>query len=394
VTGILAATSSETAAAFVEIGLVVVVLAGLARVASRFGLSAVPFYLIAGLVFGEGGLLQIRVSEEFISIAAEIGVLLLLLTLGLEYTTTELREGLRTGMGVGALDALVNFTPGLLAGLLLGWEVPAAALLGGVTWISSSGVISKVLSDLDRVGNRETPAILNLLVIEDLAMAVFLPVMAAIVIGEDALTTTATVTVALVAVAVVLLVALRWGDLLSRGLAGGTNEALLLAIFGLTLVIGGLAQFIDVSAAVGAFLVGLAVSGPAQQRATALVEPLRDLFASIFFLFFSFAIDPADLPGVLLAAFALTVVTGVGKLYTGWRAAARIGVAVPGRVRAGTALVARGEFSIVIAALGAPLTDGDELGTLAAAYVLLTAVLGPLAAKYADHLTPRRLVAR
>jgi len=76
----------------------------------------------------------------------------------------------------------------------------------------------------------------------------------------------------------------------------------------------------------------------------------------------------------------------------GWMAAERLGVAVPGRVRAGTALIARGEFSIVIAALGTGLADGPELGALAAAYVLLTAVLGPVLTQHAAHLpVPARL---
>jgi CPA2 family monovalent cation:H+ antiporter-2 len=292
------------------------------------------------------------------------------------------------------MDGVLNFLPGLAMGLVLGWSTPTAVLLGGVTWISSSGVISKVLSDLDRLGNRETPAILNLLVIEDLAMAIYLPVVAAVVIGDDAATTASTVVLALSVVALLLWAGSTFGSDLSRGLSKGSNEALLLGVFGITLVVGGLAQQVDVSAAVGAFMVGLALSGPAQQRATALIEPLRDLFAAIFFLGFSFQIDPSDLPPVLIPAVVLGAVTAATKLGSGWIAARRIGVGVAGRFRAGATLVARGEFSIVIAALGATLADGTELGALAGAYVLLTAIAGPLAAKYADQLVPRRLLPR
>ena len=177
---ILGAVGPDFAQAFVEIGLLVIGLSVLARLASRLGITAVPFYLIAGLGLGEGGVADIGVAEDFVELGAEIGVLLLLLTLGLEYNSDELRAGLRTGGVLGLVDAALNFTPGLVVGLVLGWEVPAAVLLGGVTWISSSGVISKVLTDLDRLGYRETPSILNLLVIEDLAMAVYLPVVAAV----------------------------------------------------------------------------------------------------------------------------------------------------------------------------------------------------------------------
>jgi CPA2 family monovalent cation:H+ antiporter-2 len=384
--GLLAATSSETARAFIEIGAITLLLSVMARVASRLGITAIPLYLVAGLALGDGGLLDIEVSEDFIGLIAEIGVLLLLLTLGLEYSGAELREGLRSGLGVGALDAVVNFLPGFGLGLLLGWEVNAAILLGGVTWISSSGVIAKVLGDLGRMGNRETPAVLNLLVIEDLAMAVYLPIVAALVAGRAAGATALSVVVALVVVGVILAIAMHWGHHISRAVGHRSDEALLLGVFGLTLLVAGVAQQLQVSAAIGAFLVGLALSGPVQERAGALISPLRDLFAAAFFLFFSFQIDPATLPGVLAPALALALVTAVGKLVTGWVAAERIGAAAPGRVRAGSALIARGEFSIVIAALGVGLADGGQLGALAAAYVLLTAVLGPLATKFAHRL--------
>jgi monovalent cation:H+ antiporter-2, CPA2 family len=141
-----------------------------------------------------------------------------------------------------------------------------------------------------------------------------------------------------------------------------------------------------VSAAIGAFLVGLALSGSVQARASAVIGPLRDLFAATFFLFFSFSIDPGDLVGVLVPAAVLAVLGIGGKLVSGWVAARPLTTGAPGRVRAGTALIARGEFSIVIAALGASTADGAHLGALAAAYVLITALVGPIAAKYADRL--------
>ena len=388
----LAAGSAEAALAFIEIGAVALGLALLARLAGRLGITAVPLYLIAGLALGDGGLVQLDVTESFISLVAEIGVLLLLFTLGLEYSDVELREGLRTGLLTGVVDMALNSLPGVAVGLMLGWSPLAAVLLGGATWISSSGVVAKVLSDLGRIGYRETPAILNLLVIEDLAMAVYLPVVAALIVGGSPASTAVSVVVAVVAVMVILALALRFGRRFSDTLLGGSDESLLLAVFGVTLLVAGVAQQFEVSGAIGAFLVGLALSGKAEARAMTLISPLRDLFAAIFFLFFSFQVDPADLVGVLGAAIGLALVTTLTKIVTGWAAAKRVGAGPKGRMRAGTTLVARGEFSIVIAALGADLVDGTELGALVAAYVLLTAILGPLLAKFADRIPlPPRL---
>jgi CPA2 family monovalent cation:H+ antiporter-2 len=382
----LAAGSTETAVAFLEVGAVVFGLGILSRLASRLGVTAVPLYLIAGLAFGNGGLAELDVTEDFVSLAAEIGVLLLLFTLGLEYSDDELRTGLKTGVPPGLVDMVLNAGSGFAVGMILGWTPLAALLLGGVCWVSSSGVISKVLDDLGRLGNRETPSVLNLLVIEDLAMAIYLPVVAALIVGGTLGETLLSVAIALAVVAVILLIALRYGLHLSRRLGSGSNESVLLGVFGLVLLVAGVAQLFEVSGAIGAFLVGLALSGKAEERALELLSPLRDLFAATFFVFFSFQIDPADLVDVAGWAVLLAGVTALTKVLTGWYAAQRRGVGTRGRLRAGTVLIARGEFSIVIAALGADLTDGAELGALAAGYVLVTAIVGPLTTRFSDQI--------
>jgi monovalent cation:H+ antiporter-2, CPA2 family len=390
---VLAASGGDAALAFVEIGAIILALALVGRLADRIGITVVPFYLLAGLSIGEGGIVDISVGEDFISLAAEIGVLLLLLTLGLEYTDSELREGLRTGLPAGTADMALNALPGVAVGLLLGWEPLAAVLLGGVTWVSSSGIVSKVLSDLGRLGFRETPVVLNTLVIEDLAMAIYLPVVAALIVGGTVANTVSTVTVAVVGVAVVLVLALRYGGRFTKMLAGGSDESLLLAVFGITLLVAGIAERIEVSGAIGAFLVGLAISGEVEVRASAMIRPLRDLFAATFFVFFAIQIDPADLLGVAVPALTLVVVTSLTKVASAWYAAGRAGVGPRGRLRAGTMLIARGEFSIVIAALGSSLVNGPDLTALAAAYVLLTAVIGPLLTRYADRIPlPKRVL--
>src|SRR6185437_7438097 len=128
--------------------------------------------LLAGLAFGKGGLTPLDVSQNFIRVGAEIGVLLLLFMLGLEYSGQELKRSLRLGFSAGIIDFILNFTPGVLAGLFLKWTPLAAVLLGGVTYISSSGVIAKILAELKRMGNTETSLVLSILVFEDLAMAI------------------------------------------------------------------------------------------------------------------------------------------------------------------------------------------------------------------------------
>jgi len=158
-------TAHDFSRLLIETGLVVLLLALLARIASHWSLSAIPLYLIAGLAFGEGGLAPLSFTAGFIHLGAEIGVLLLLFMLGLEYTGEQLQENLRSGLPAGLMDLALNFPPGLIVGLLLGWTPLAAMLLGGVTYISSSGVIAKVLAELQRLECPETSVVLATLVL-------------------------------------------------------------------------------------------------------------------------------------------------------------------------------------------------------------------------------------
>jgi CPA2 family monovalent cation:H+ antiporter-2 len=374
------------AAVLLELGGVILGLGVLGRLAGRLGLSAIPLYLLAGLAFGEGGLLPLVTASEFIEVGAEVGVILLLLLLGLEYSAAELLGSLRSALPAGLADLGLNFTPGLVAGLLLGWSALAAVVLGGVTYVTSSGIVAKVLGDLGRIGNRETPVVLSIVVVEDLAMAAYLPLITGLLVGGGLLAGALPVGIALATVALVLLVALRYGETLSRLVFSPSDEVLLLVILGLTLVVAGIAQRLQVSAAVGAFLVGIALSGRAAEAAHSLLTPLRDLFAAVFFVFFGLQTDPRSIPPVALAAAALAAVTVATKVGTGWWAARRAGVGPRGRWRAGTILVAHGEFSIVIAGLAVAAGREPELGPLATAYVLILAVLGPVLARASEPL--------
>jgi monovalent cation:H+ antiporter-2, CPA2 family len=364
---------------FIELGGLAVGLAVLARVARHLRLSSISLFLLAGLAFGKGGIAPLNLSLDFIRLGAEIGVLLLLFMLGLEYSGEQLTGNLRKGIGGAGIDLLLNFPPGFVAGLLLGWSLLPSILLGGITLISSSGIIARVLSELHRMDSPETPTVLSILVLEDLMMAVYLPIVAVLLAGGGPERMLVAVGIACSVVLLVLFVATRYGSSLSGFVANQSDEVVLLTIFGTVLLVAGIAQRLQVSAAIGAFLVGIAVSGPVTEQSHRLLTPLRDLFAATFFFFFSLEIDPRELPPVLLVALALAVVTTLSKVLTGYWATGGRNLDRRSRLRAGLTLVARGEFSIVIAGFGFAIEP--RLGTLSAAYVLLMAISGPLLAR-------------
>ena len=373
-----------------ELGLVIMGLAVLARLAGRFGLSTIPLYLLAGLAFGRGGVLPLVQTEPFVRTGGELGLILLLFLLGLEYTARELTATVRAARGVGLADLALNFPPGFAAGLLLGWGPVPAAFLGGVTYVSSSGIAAKLLHDHGGAGRRGTPVVLAVLVIEDLVMALYLPVLAVLLAGGISAGALAAAAGAVAGVAGFLWVAARVEVGLSRLVFSSSNEVLLLSILGFVLVVAGIAELGPVSAAVGALLAGIAISGPAAHAARPLLAPLRDLFAALFFVFVGFGIDPATLPGSALPAIALGLVTVGTKLLTGWLGTRGVVAGRRERLAAGAALVARGEFSIAIAGLAAAGGLRPELTSLAVAYVLVMAVAGPVLARVLDSGGHRR----
>jgi CPA2 family monovalent cation:H+ antiporter-2 len=376
----------HSAVVLIEIGAILLGLGLLGALSVRWSISPIPLYLLAGLAFGHGGVLELATSEEFTATGAEIGVILLLFTLGLEYTAPELVSTLRHNASAGLVDLVLNAAPGVIAALLLGWGPVAAVAMGGITYVTSSGITAKVMADLGWLGNREVPVVLSLLVFEDLTMAVYLPILTALLAGAGLLAGSVTLAIAAATITIILTIALRFGSLVERLVASPSEEVLLLKVLGLTVLVAGVAQYLQVSAAVGAFLMGIALSGPLAHTARQLLSPLRDLFAAVFFVFFGLQTDPALLPPVAWIA-ALLAVVGIGtKMATGWWAARRAGIGITGRLRAGAALTPRGEFNIVIAGLAVAAGINSELGPMAAAYVLILAVLGPIIARGVEPL--------
>lgn len=377
-----------SASLLLEFGLILAVLTIIGGAARRVDLSPVPLYLLAGLALGDGGIAPVPASAAFVEAGASIGVVLLLLVLGLEFTVGEFTVSARRHLPSALVDIGLNALPGAALGWLLGFDPVEILALAGATYVSSSGIVARLLDDLGRLTNRETPAVLSLLVLEDFAMAAYLPVLAVLAAGGSWDRALLGAGLAVAAITVAFVASHRWGSRIGRLVAHRDPEQLLLRVLALTLVVAALAELMHVSAAVGAFLVGLSLVGSAADRIREVLTPLRDLFAAIFFLAIGLSIDPATLPPVLPAALALAVVTAATKVATGWYAAGRESIGSRGRWRAGAALTPRGEFSLVI--VGLVGVQHASLNDLVSAYVLILAVAGPLLAR----VPPPRFLAR
>ena len=375
---------SHTAAVFIQLGGVLLLLSLLSRFASAFRQSAIPFYMTLGLFLGIGGVIPLTESQEFLEIGSEIGVVLLLLMIGLEYSPKELLVSVIGNRRIGLLDALLNAVPGAIAGWLMGWGAIGSLILAGVTWVSSSGVIVRLLADLGRMANRETPTVISVLVLEDLAMAFYLPVLSAVAIGATVMEGAVSVGIAIGLVVIIISGTYFYGRRFAKLFSADNAEALVVGVSGMAILVAGIATQVNVSAAVGAFLVGIGLSGRVAAAAERTLTPLRDFFAAIFFVYFGIQTNPADIPGVFLPALALAIVTIATKVITGYVAARRVGIAIPGRWRTGLALTPRGEFSIIIASIAVGAGLNPAILPFAATYMMITIIAGPVLAGIPD----------
>lgn len=378
--GILAAANVSVgqSMALAEIGLILLVLGIAAFIAVRVKLSVVPFYLAIGLALGKGGLVPLDLSESFLNTGAQLGAILLLLMLGLEHSGPNLASAFMERKSIGAIDFALNAIPGALIGLLLGWGVLGAVVLGGITYVSSSGIASQMMKETGWQRSEVSRRVTTVLVVEDLTLAPYLPLLTTLVAGSGAIAGFLSVTVAVLVTAGALLLSFRGENALGKLLNTQAQGGLLLTVFGAALLAAGSAELVGFSSAVAAFLVGLALTGEVAYAVRLRLSPLRDLFAAIFFLFFGLSVSPLEMLAVLPLALVLTALGVAGKMYVGWNIAHDMSDGAAWK-RAGAFLIPRGEFSIVIAGLAASTAFGGQLRALTITYVLLTSLAASIA---------------
>jgi CPA2 family monovalent cation:H+ antiporter-2 len=381
---IAASISKEQGLIQGELGSVLVGLGIAAYIATRFRISVVPIFLIAGLFFGTGGIVGLELSDDFLDLGAQWGAILLLLMLGLEYSAEELFDSVKKRKSTGIIDLILNFAPGVAFGFIFGWGWIGALTLGGITYVSSSGIASQLIKDSRLEARESTKRAVSILIVEDLFLAPYLPVMSALLAALGALTGLISVSIALLITGVALLIGAKGIHIPHAPMIMGDTATVLLTVFGSALFASGVATYFGFSGAIAAFLVGLLLTGDVAIVARVRLAPLRDLFSAIFFLFFGLSTDPADIPSVIIPAVVLSVL-GVGsKWLTAWWAVR--GLKEENAVsNAAALLIPRGEFSMVIAGLAASSLFAVELQALTLTYVIITTLVSSVMIRVINH---------
>jgi CPA2 family monovalent cation:H+ antiporter-2 len=375
-----------------ELAITIAILGALGLVARRFGLSAIPAYLLAGLLLGpnEPKEFSFISPSEVTEFVAQLGLVFLLFFLGLEFTFSRLvRTGRHVGLG-GAVDLVANAGLGLLIGIAAFGLSSAALVLAACVYVSSSAIAIKGLSDFRRLGDDETDLVLAILVFEDIVVALMLGYAAA---GGGEVSDTLLLVAKALAFITAGLAASRWlTGPIDRLLDRLPLEFFLLAVFGFLVGTAAVAEELGLSEAIGALMAGIVLSETSvREQIEERFFSFRDIFAALFFFVFGLSIDVSAIGDVgWLVAFAV-VLTLFGKIGGGMVAGRLGGFNRRQSLNAGIALMAHGEFTIILAQLASEndaIAPGDRTDIVAFAglYVLVTATVGIVLMKESKRL--------
>lgn len=359
----------------------------LARLGRQFGLPTIPFFMIAGILTGPNtpGLVLVREPRD-LALFAAVGLIMLLFHLGLEFSLDDLTRGGPRLLAAGGGYLLLNLGSGLAIGFLLGWGTREAYVIAGAVGISSSAIVTKLLTELRRLANPETPMILGIIVVEDVFLALYLALLQP-VLGEAE---SAAAGFFLVGRAfgflLILFLIARYGSALVGKLVGAGDDELITVLFvGTAVLVAGVAEELGISEAIGALMVGLILARTTVgQRIHRLVLPLRDAFGAVFFFAFGLSIAPEDIRSVWVPVSLAVSVSIAANVAAGWLASRVYRFGRRAAVNAGLTLLGRGEFSLILASLAAAAGLDRRIGAFVALYVLALAFIGPILASRID----------
>ena len=352
----------------------------------KVGLSSIVGYILLGLLLGPYGVYTLYETTPVTDMLGELGIIMLLFYMGLEFSLGRFFEGGRATTLSGTLD-LLNFVVGVSIGFLLGLGWLAALFLGGIVYISSSGVIAKLLSERDLIAYPEAERTLGVLVFEDLAMVVILGGLGLVTAGGG-IADFAGVAVFLILYALFL----RFGRGTLERLLGREGEALVLLSLSLVVLFSVGAKSLGFPEAVAAFLLGMMVAESRfKDRLEATLHPWYDVAAAAFFLDFGLHVDVVSALGQFPAALLLVVATIIVNMLTAYASGRLSGLSKRASVGHGLMLLPRGEFSLVIVGLAAgaaaiPEATREALVGMTSLYVIVMVILGSVVFRYYDEV--------
>jgi monovalent cation:H+ antiporter-2, CPA2 family len=372
------------------LGVLFVIAYILGRLGKLIGLPSIPIYMLVGLLASPHmHLVPGGFKAANVDLVAVFGLIFLLFNLGLEFDQDEFFSNARGLLLSGGTRLIINFGLGIAFGFWVGWGPREALIIAGMTATSSSAIVTKLLIELRRLANPETPVILGIAVVEDVFIAFYLAIVAVVIGGQ----TNIWAIVLQLAISFAFLVGMfalaRWGGkLVSRVLGARDDELFTVLFFGLAVAFGGIGDLLGVSDAIGAFLIGLVLGATRfRTRIEGFALPLRDVFGAFFFLNFGLSLDPTSFGAVLWPVGGAVLMTLVVNAGGGWLIAWLN--RLPGRYGLGIGLILqnRGEFALILATLATGAGLDPRLTPFAGLYVLVMSIIGPVLTVNSERIT-------
>ena len=359
------------------------------RLGKLVGLPAIPIYMLVGLIASPNfDLFPLAFEPGYVELIAVFGLILLLFNLGLEFDQDEFFSNAPKLLVSGGSYILLNMGVGLVFGFMLGWGTREALVIAGMTATSSSAIVTKLLIELKRLPNRETPMILGVTVVEDLFIAIYLAIVSVVLSGQTEIwPVVLQLGVAFLFVVVMFTIA-RWGGkYVSKLFRTKDDELFTILFFGLAVAFGGIGELLGVTDAIGAFLIGL-VLGATKFRAKIeqLSLPMRDVFGAFFFLNFGLGLDPSLFGEVLLPVLAAVGMTVLLNIVAGQFVAWLNGLGAQAGINTTVILQNRGEFALILATLAMAAGLDPRLTPFAGLYVLIMSIMGPILASNSERI--------
>ena len=345
-------------------------------------------YLLAGLLIGPHVMFPLFASVEIAHLFADLGVILLMFCLGLEFSLRKLARVAPTAGIIAVIECSLMVWAGYTVAQLFGWSVRERLFTGALVAISSTTIIVKAFAERG-VKGRLGEIVFGILIVEDLIAILLLAILTTVASGAGLSAGALGATVAKLAVflAGTLAVGLLIVPRLVRAIVRlGRNETTVVACVGICFASALLARHFGYSVALGAFLGGLLVAESGEARAIEhLIEPVRDVFAAIFFVSVGMLIDPRLVAANWFAVALLTALVLTGKVFGVTIGSFIAGNGVRTSVQAGMSLAQIGEFSFIIAGVGVSLgVVRDSIYPIAVAISAITTLSTPWLIRFSN----------
>ncbi|GAB3573599.1 cation:proton antiporter [Leifsonia lichenia] len=371
------------------LGVLLLVAYVLGRLGKLVGLPAIPIYMIVGLLASpHTGWFPLNLESNYIELIAIFGLILLLFNLGLEFDQDEFFGNFGKLIISGGSYIVVNMGVGLIFGFMVGWGTREALIIAGMTATSSSAIVTKLLIELKRLANTETPMILGVTVVEDIFIAIYLAIVSVVLSGETDFWPIVTKLAIAFTFLVVMFTIARWGGrYVSKLFHTKDDELFTILFFGFAVLFAGIGEVLGVTDAIGAFLIGLVLGATKyRNKIEHIAIPLRDVFAAFFFLNFGLALNAAQFPSVVVPVLLAVLLTIVLNILAGQFVAWINGMGVQAGINTTVILQNRGEFALILATLSLSAGLDERIQPFAGLYVLIMAVLGPILAANSEKI--------